>query len=163
MIITDSPIRLSDTQYLTSSGVFVQAECDAKQALDEINSITELANENPNIKGIIAWAPLELGLSAEVYLSQLRKNPLVKGVRRTIQFENDNSIQLGFVAGVQLLAYYDLPFDICTKTHELSQIVELINQCPDVRFMLNGSLKQYNQADLNKFCHENAEQLHALS
>lgn len=142
---THLPVDLLEAAkpYELASAVFVQAECDPKQSLEEVSWVTELAKHHPNIKGIVAFAPLELGLSADLHLSYLKKNPLVKGVRRIIQFEKESEfcLQPDFVAGVQLLSHYDFPFDICIKTHQLPQVIELIKQCPDIKFMLDHVAK----------------------
>jgi L-fuconolactonase len=51
------------------------------------------------------WAPLEKGEGAEPDLARLATNPLVKGIRRIIQFEPDITFCLRpeFVRGVQRL------------------------------------------------------------
>ncbi|MEI7566605.1 MAG: amidohydrolase family protein, partial [Opitutaceae bacterium] len=69
--------------------VFVQCECDPTQAAAEAAWVTELAQTEPRLQGIVAWAPLELGEAAAADLGRLAANPLIKGIRRIIQFEAD--------------------------------------------------------------------------
>ena len=47
------------------------------------------------IRGIVPWAPLEKGDAAEADLAQLAANPLIKGIRRIIQFEADPEFRRG--------------------------------------------------------------------
>jgi L-fuconolactonase len=118
--------------------VFVQADCVAADGLREVAWVSELAQEEPRIQGIVAFAPLEQGASAAAYLTELGNYPLVKGVRRLIQDEAaDFAIQPDFVSGVQLLANFDLPFDLCIRHHQLEATIALVQQCPDVRFVLD--------------------------
>jgi L-fuconolactonase len=118
--------------------VFVQADCVAADGLREVAWVSELAEAEPRIQGIVAFAPLEQVTSAAAYLTELSNYPLVKGVRRLIQDEPAAfAIQPDFVSGVQLLADYDLPFDVCIRHHQLEATIALVKQCPHVRFVLD--------------------------
>jgi L-fuconolactonase len=64
--------------------------------------------------------------------------PLVKGIRRLIQSEAPGfCIQPDFVRGVQLLSEYGFSFDICVRHHQLADTVTLVEQCPEVQFVLD--------------------------
>ncbi|MHB0859344.1 MAG: amidohydrolase family protein, partial [Anaerolineae bacterium] len=95
--------------------VFVQAEADFAQFREETAWVTELARQDPRLAGIVSWAPLERGDAVRGDLERLAQNPLVKGIRRIIQFEVDPAFCLrpGFVEGVQALPDYGLCFDLC--------------------------------------------------
>lgn len=89
---------------------------------------------------MVPWAPLEDGDQARSYLDALvATSPLVKGIRRLLQGEPDPAFCLrpGFVRGVQLLADYDLSFDLCVRHHQLPGVVELVRRCPQVSFVLD--------------------------
>lgn len=118
--------------------VFVQADCVAADGLREVAWVSELAQAEPRIQGIVAFAALEQGETAVPYLTQLRQYPLVKGVRRLLQDEPaDFASEPHFVRGVQTLADFDLSFDICIRHHQLEAAIELVQQCPQVRFVLD--------------------------
>jgi L-fuconolactonase len=118
--------------------VFVQAGGDPAEWLQEVEWVTQLAQAEPRIAGIVALAPLELVDEARVALRELGQRPLVKGVRRLIQSEPLGfCLQPDFVAGVQALAAYDLSFDICILHHQLGDVLQLVAQCPQVRFVLD--------------------------
>jgi L-fuconolactonase len=120
--------------------VFVQCECDPADYRKETEWVTGLSSEDRRIAGIVSWAPLEKGSAAESEIAELAANPLVKGIRRIIQFESDPRFCLrpDFVHGVQLLARYGLSFDLCIKGEkQTSSCIELVRKCPDTRFILD--------------------------
>jgi L-fuconolactonase len=119
--------------------VFLQCECEPSQFMQEAAWVTEQAQIDPRIQGIVPWAPLEQGDAARVHLETLARNPLIKGVRRIIQFEPDPEfcLQPDFVRGVQALADYGLSFDICIHEGQMANTVKMVAQCPDVQFILD--------------------------
>lgn len=119
--------------------VFLQCECDFAQFMDEANWVTQLAQVDPRIRGIVPWAPLEKGDAARPDLEALAANPLIKGIRRIIQFEPDPAFCLrpDFVRGVQALPDYGLSFDICISHGQMANTIALVRQCPDVQFILD--------------------------
>jgi L-fuconolactonase len=119
--------------------VFLQCEADFAQFMAEAEWVTGLAQTDPRIAGMVPWAPLEKGEGAKMDLERLAANPLVKGVRRIIQFEPDIDFCLrpDFVRGVQLLADYNLSFDICINHKQLANTIKLVAQCPNVPFILD--------------------------
>lgn len=119
--------------------VFLQCECDPSLYMEEVNWVSRLAKQDPRIKGIVSFAPLEKGEEVQSELENLKKNPLVKGVRRIIQFEEDLDfcLQPNFVAGVNKLAEFGFTFDICIDERHTLNTIRLVEQCPKVQFMLN--------------------------
>jgi L-fuconolactonase len=119
--------------------VFLQAEVDFSQFREEAAWVTSLAQQDRRITGIVPWAPLELGDAARPALAEFAQNPLIKGVRRIIQFEPDREfcLQPDFVRGVQALPDYNFSFDICIHHPQLANTIKLVAQCPDVPFILD--------------------------
>lgn len=119
--------------------VFLQCECDFTQFQEEADWVTEVSRADPRLRGIVPWAPLELGAGAEPALARLAANPLIKGIRRIIQFEPDQEFCLrpDFVRGVQLLPRFGLSFDLCINHRQLANTIKLVRQCPEVRFVLD--------------------------
>ena len=119
--------------------VFVQAEADFSQFREEVEWVSQTAGIDKRIKGIVAWAPLEKGKAAEEDLNDLAKNPLLKGIRRIIQFEDDIRFCLreDFIEGVKLLPKYNLSFDICINHIQLENTIKFVERCPDVQFILD--------------------------
>ncbi|MDI1251390.1 MAG: amidohydrolase family protein [Lacunisphaera sp.] len=119
--------------------VFLQCECEPAQFQAEADWVTEVAQADPRIRGIVPWAPLEKGEGAGADLARLAANPLVKGIRRIIQFEADPDFCLrpDFARGVQLLPQYGLSFDLCINHTQLANTIKLVRQCPGVSFVLD--------------------------
>ena len=123
--------------------VFLQCECDQSQYQDEADWVTEVSLLDPRIRGIVPWAPLEKGDAAEEDLARLAANPMIKGIRRIIQFEADPEFCLrpDFVKGVQLLAKFGFTFDICINHKQMTNTLKLVRQCPDVSFVMDNHAK----------------------
>ncbi len=141
--------------------VFVQCECAPAQSLAEAAWVTELAADEPRLAGIVAQAPLERGRAVAEVLAELAARPLVKGVRRLLQEEEDAfALQPDFVAGVRELGRHGLTFDVCIYHRQLPAVVSLVEQCPEVRFVLD----HLGKPGVRDGCFEPwARQLRALS
>ena len=120
--------------------VFVQAEVDSSQFREEARWVTRLAQEeDARIQGIVPWAPLEKGDAVRPDLEALAQTPLIKGIRRIIQFEPDPEFCLrpGFIEGVQALPDYGLHFEICIVHTQMENTIKMVTQCPEVTFILD--------------------------
>jgi L-fuconolactonase len=120
--------------------IYIQVDVEPAYGLLEAEWVAAQAQEEPRLRGIVAWAPVEYGARTRTYLDALvRIDPRIKGVRRLLQGETDPNycLQPDFIQGVQLLAEYSLSFDICIYHHQLAGVIELVRQCPDVSFMLD--------------------------
>jgi len=122
--------------------VFLQCDCLASQCEDEAAWVTDLARKDSRIQGIVPLAPLEEGNVVEI-LERYSANPLIKGVRRIIQYESDPFFCLnpGFISGVRLLTRFNYSFDICINHKQLPQTINLVSKCPDVKFILDHIAK----------------------
>jgi L-fuconolactonase len=132
--------------------VFMQCECEKSQSREEVAWVTELAQADRRLRGIVAFAPLEKGEAARGEVEALARNELVKGLRRIIQFEKDPEFCLrpDFIAGVNLLADYDLVFDLCISHAQLPVAIRFVEQCPRVRMILDHIAKPDIKARLQE-------------
>ena len=140
--------------------VFMQCECLPSQYMREVEWVTELSLADPRIRGIVSWAPLEKGEDVRPEIELLKKNSLVKGIRRIIQFEPDLEFCLNpdFISGVNLLAEYDLTFDLCISYMHNKNVIKLLNKCPDVPMILDHIGKPNIKGKvLDPWCDEIAE------
>lgn len=118
--------------------VFVQCDCITAHNLKEVEWVAALAQEEPRIQAIVAFAPLEKGAAAREHLQALTTFPLVKGVRRLIQSEGAGfCLQSDFIQGVQLLAEFNYSFDLCIFHYQLSDVIKMVERCPQVSFVLD--------------------------
>jgi len=138
------PFLLDDYRKATASVdveamVFLQCEVDPSQAMEEAKWVMALAHDEPRIKVIVPWAPLEKPDVSRAFLEELRASPLVKGVRRQIQPEPDPEFCLrpDFVRGVQMLTRYEMSFDICISHVQMANTIKMVRQCPEVTFILD--------------------------
>ncbi|MEA1673301.1 amidohydrolase family protein [Nitrospirillum sp. BR 11163] len=107
--------------------VFVQADCDPAQALDEVDWVAGLADRVP-VGGIVAFAPLEWGAGAQAVIDALAARPLVRGVRRSVQNE-----PLAFVTdpdhldGMVRAAKAGFSLDICARAPQLPALAHALD------------------------------------
>jgi L-fuconolactonase len=121
--------------------VYLQVDVAAPYALLEAQWVVDRAKEDPRIKGLVAYAPIEYGDQGRAYLDALRSTApgLLKGIRRLLQGEPDPEycLQPGFVRGVQLLPEYGLSFDLCIYQAQMPSIIRLVRLCPNTSFILD--------------------------
>jgi L-fuconolactonase len=119
--------------------VFVEVDVDFPQHLAEAAWIDGLAKSEPRLKGMVAALPLERGKEIEGELDKLRRNKVLRGIRRLIQNQPDPDfcIRPHFIEGLKLLSRHDLVFDICIFHHHLPNAIKMVRQCPEVRFVLD--------------------------
>ncbi len=116
--------------------VVVEAGCRSGPA--ELGWLEHLAATWPDLLGIVAQVPLEQGRSVAPLLAEAAARPLTAGVRRNVQDEPPGfMLAESMLAGVRLLQAYDLPFDACVREHQLEELVELVDRCPQVTFVLD--------------------------
>lgn len=116
----------------------------------EAEFVTELARSDPRIQGMVAAAALEQGAAIAPTLERLAALPVVKGIRRLIEMQEDIDFCLrpGFIEGVNLLPKYGFTFDICIKHFHLHNTVKFVRQCPDVPMILDHIAKPGIKHDL---------------
>jgi L-fuconolactonase len=131
-------VPVGGTDWRMEALVFIQAECLAVQGPAEVDWVNSLAANDPRIQAVVAFAPLELGAEVAATLKALNTRPLVRGVRRLIQSEPVGfSVQPGFLAGVRLLAEFNFTCDLCIRHYQMRDVIQLVRECPDVRFVLD--------------------------
>ena len=119
--------------------VFVQAECRRDQARSETAWVEKLAREEPRIAAIVAFAPVDDEKALALALEDFSHRPLVKGIRHLMQAEPeaDFCLRPQFVAGVKRLAKSKLIFDVGARDDQLPAVARLVEQCPEVSFVLD--------------------------
>ncbi len=171
--LLNRPYLLDDFDAATASVdvaamVFLQCEVTPAQYRQEAEWVSKLAERDPRIAGIVPWAPLEKGETARDEVAALAADPLVKGIRRIIQFEDDPAfcLQPAFVDGVRMLADFGLHFELCLKgDDQFENAIALVDRCPGVRFILDHIGKPFIKEGLlspwDEYIVELAERPHA--
>jgi L-fuconolactonase len=132
--------------------VVVQADCADTQGLAEVEWLVEQSAQLPGLRGIVAFAPLERGAEVRDHLGALRAIPSVVGVRRLIQDERPGfAVAERFLNGVAALADFELTFDVCVRSSQLDEVIELVRRTPDVQFVLDHVGKPRIGADPSRW------------
>lgn len=145
--LDDAPAELQSShlpQDLAASGwaadaiVAVQADCLPEQGLAEARWFSDLEAEGARVEAVVAFAPLEVPAGRSAHLAALADLPHVVGVRRLLQDESPEFVtDPEFVRGVQSLAAHDFTMDLCIRQLHLPQAIRLVEQCPEVSFVLD--------------------------
>lgn len=119
--------------------VFVQCEADFAAFREEAAWVAAQAKTDPRLKGMVAWAPLEKGKAVEEDLLALKRHPILRGIRRIIQFEDDIEFCLrpAFIEGVRILPDHGLTFDICVDHRHMGNVLKFVDALPDVPMILD--------------------------
>jgi L-fuconolactonase len=119
--------------------VFVEVDVDMPQHVAEAEWIDGLAKAEPKLAGMVAALPLEQGKAVEADLARIAALKTARGIRRLIQNQPDIDfcIQPKFIEGLKLLPKHDLVFDICVFHIHMPNVIKMVQQCPEVRFVLD--------------------------
>ena len=122
----------------TSAAVFVQADCSEDQALKEVDWVSGLAADWPELAAVVAFARLDKGDGLGRDLDQLAQRPLVRGVRQLFQ-DLDESLILApqMIAGARQLARAGFTFDACVRSWQLGTLAEFARQVPELGIVLD--------------------------
>lgn len=123
---------------MIAKSVHVEADVDEDFMLEETLAVLSLARDDDNpIAGVVAAARPEYDDFRE-YIDRIAGQRLLKGVRRILHTEPDElSTMTTFVENVKSLEEYGLTFDICVLGRQLPQAINLVEQCPNVDFILD--------------------------
>jgi len=118
----------------TTGVIFVEAE--AGDSVAEARWVASL--DWPELRGIVAHAPLERGAAVSDHLERLRETGRVVGIRRQLQNEPlaffDHP---GLLEGLRVLPARKLPFDACVVHEQLPALTQLLRQVPDLPVVLD--------------------------
>lgn len=90
--------------------------------------------DNPTVGAVISANPGEPGF--EAYMSTMKENPYLKGIRYTFK-DSGEMLQPRVVSNINFLGRAGLSFDLNLPPKLLSSAIELLEVCPDTRFILN--------------------------
>ena len=115
-------------------------EVDVKEEdiKNETTMLESLSNQlGSKIKGIIsACRPEQKGFNS--FLNGASQKNLIKGFRRVLHVVSDDVSQSSlFRENINLLGNHDFTFDICARADQLPIVEELIDDCPNVKFILD--------------------------
>lgn len=127
---------------LAKNGFDGSIAVQATHTLEETRWLLELADQNEFIKGVVGWIDLcSPGLPTQ--LERLASHPKLVGVRHIVQDEPDDEFMLraDFRRGISRLEEYGLTYDLLLYPRHLPFAVELVQEFPDQRFVLDHVAK----------------------
>lgn len=121
--------------------VFVQVQNNNP---GEIDWVTELAKKHSFIKGIVGGLDLTSPKLPDVLDDLQKNNPLFKGCRHILDFEEEKWITRDDVfRGLKALEDRGLTFDLLVRPHLLKYIPDLVRRLPKLMFVINHISKPH--------------------
>ena len=118
--------------------VFVECNCPPEEAGREVAFVERLAQGEPRLTGIVAFANLADSETIDRQLDALSACHSVKGIRQNIQGQPAGFCRRhAFVEGVRKVGRRELVFDLCATHDQLGEVPDLVRDCPDTRFVLD--------------------------
>lgn len=114
----------------------------ARQTLEETHWLLELADEHPEIRGVVGWAPIARPEFPAI-LETLMDRPKLKGLRHVVQAEPDDNFLLGedFNRGIRALQGTGWVYDILIYERHLPQAIAFADRHSDQVFVLDHLAK----------------------
>ncbi len=124
------------------NGVDGFVSVQARQSIEETQTLLKLAEEQPLIKGVVGWVDFRLPRVAE-QLDAFSDAPKLKGLRHVVQDEPDDRFILGdaFNAGIVQLAGRGLVYDVLIFAKQLAASIEFVRAHEDIPMVLDHIAK----------------------
>ncbi len=116
--------------------VYMEVAVDVGQQLAEAQHVVELCRrtDNPTVAAVIGGRPGADDFPQ--YINRFKDSPYVKGVRQIIH-RPESCREEPFVRGIRLLGELGMSFDLCMPAAQLAAGVDLVDRCPDTRFIID--------------------------
>lgn len=120
--------------------VYMEVDMDPAQQSAEAEYVIELCRgaQTPMRAAVIGGRPGDDGFRA--YIDRFKGSPYVKGVRQILRpapGQKGLPVPERFAAGLRRLGELGMCFDLCIPPHALRDGAQLIDECPDTRFVLD--------------------------
>jgi L-fuconolactonase len=124
------------------AGVDGTVAVQARQMLEETDSLLEYAESNALIRGVVGWVPL-VDAAVERDLARYAANPRLKAVRHVLHDELDDFYMLreDFNRGIALLPRFGLVYDILIFERHLPQTLQFVDRHPNQVFVVDHIAK----------------------
>src|SRR5215471_17633682 len=120
--------------------VYMEVDVAEADQVKEAEFVTKICTEgkSPMVAAVISGRPASDGFKD--YLDRFKGNQYIKGLRQVLHTPATPPklcLEEKFVKGIQLLGERKLSFDLCLKNDQLEYGAELIDRCPETRFILD--------------------------
>lgn len=127
--------------------IYMEVDVAAEEQLKEAEFVTKVCAEGktPMVAAVVSGRPAANGFKD--YLDRLKDNKYIKGLRQVLHTPATPAkfcLEDKFVKGVQLLGERGLSFDLCVKKDQLEYAAELVDRCPQTRFILDHCGNPHN-------------------
>lgn len=125
-----------------TGGIDGSVVVQARQMIKETQWLLGLADESPQIRGVVGWVSL-MEKAGELHLERFATHPKLKGVRHVVHDEPDDDFILrpDFNAGISRLKTYGLIYDILIFGKHLPQTLRFVDQHPQQEFVVDHIAK----------------------
>ncbi len=126
--------------------VYMEVAVAPEQHVKEAEYVLELCRRDDFLTcaAVLGGRPAEPGFRG--YIMRLKDSPYMKGVRQSLG-SPDVFLAKPFVDGIRLLGKLGMVFDLVLPPQWLGAAAELVDRCPDTRFVLDHC----GNADVNVF------------
>ena len=127
---------------LERTGLHGTIAVQARQSVEETERLLALAGKHDFTKGVFGWVDRQAP-DLRAQLERYREQRKLVGVRHLVQDEPDERFMLrpAFLRGLRLLAEFDLAYDLLLFPQHLPIAVEVVQQLPQQRFVLDHLAK----------------------
>ncbi|MBV8834627.1 MAG: amidohydrolase family protein [Acidobacteriaceae bacterium] len=127
---------------MASASVNGAISVQARQSLDETQTLLRMAEENDFIKAVVGWVPL-IHPDLERLLPTVAAHPKLRAVRHILHDEADDLYMLrdDFNRGIGGLKPYHLAYDILIFERHLPQTIQFVDRHPEQLFVLDHLAK----------------------
>lgn len=134
---TDLQVKIEDV------GVDGTIVVQARQTIDETNSLLQVAENNEFIKGVAGWLPIAAPKLKSYLESMMTGHNKLVALRHVVQDEPDPNFILGkeFNTGIDELKYFGLAYDILIYENQLPCTISFVDQHPEQVFILDHLAK----------------------
>ena len=114
----------------------------ARQSLEETESLLEVSDSQPLIRGVVGWVDFRSPTIAS-QLERFADHDKLKGLRHVVQDEPDDQFILGtrFNQGIAQLAGRGLVYDVLVFARQLGPSIDFVRSHPDVPMVLDHIAK----------------------
>jgi len=113
----------------------------ADQSENETQFLSDLADKNSIIKGIVGWVDLQ-SANIERKLLYYLNNSKIKGFRHIVQSENEGFLaNKKFLNGISFLKKAGFTYDILIYENQLKEAIKFVNKFPDQKFIIDHCAK----------------------
>lgn len=118
---------------------FIAVQAD--QSETETGFLTELAQKNSIIKGVVGWVDLQ-NKNVEARLSHYAQISIIKGFRHIVQSEAEGFLrEKSFLNGIKTLKKFGFTYDILIYETQLKEAIDFVRQFPEQKFIIDHCAK----------------------